>query len=246
MRSGVYLTGGTAKGAKLFSVPGADVRPATSRVRVSLFEILRARLPGAVAIDLFAGTGSLGLEALSRGAAFCVFFDTDPRCAEVLNRNLAKLRLADRADVRRESAFDALRVLCRPALDTAPGPPPLTPGRPAEPDGPPRGPQPEGLRPGVKGKDRAAGGGASQSGAAPRQGPADIVFVDPPYAFYDERPEEMGRLLSGWAATPLLAPGGLVLVEHRPRQTFAAQDFEVGDERGYGGTVVTFLRKPGR
>ncbi|MBI2900311.1 MAG: protein kinase [Planctomycetes bacterium] len=56
------------------------------------------------------------------------------------------------------------------ALDTAPGPSPLTPGRPAAPDGPPRGPQPEGLLPGVKGKDRPAGAGAPQSGEAPRQG----------------------------------------------------------------------------
>ncbi len=186
MRSGVVLTGGTARGAKLQSVPGRDVRPATSRVRISLFEILRARLPGAVAVDLFAGTGSLGLEALSRGAAFCSFFDTDPRAAEVLRRNLEKLRFTDRADVRLESAFRAVAVLNRPV---------------------------------------------------------DLVFVDPPYAFYDDRREEMERLLADWARSPLLAPEAKILVERRPRQPVAYSGLEVVDERSYGGTIVTFLRR---
>jgi 16S rRNA (guanine(966)-N(2))-methyltransferase RsmD len=186
MRSGAYLTGGTAKGAKLFSVPGRDVRPATSRVRISLFEILRSRLPGATAVDLFAGTGSLGLEALSRGAAFCTFFDTDERCVEVLRRNLEKLRLTDRAEVRAESAFRAADVLRREV---------------------------------------------------------DLVFVDPPYAFYDDRREEMERLVSAWARGSLLRPEGRILVERRPRQELKADGVEVVDEREYGGTVVTFYVK---
>src|SRR2546426_12705343 len=101
------LTGGTARGAKLFSVPGRDVRPALARLRVSLFEILRARLDGAWALDLFAGTGSLGLEAVSRGAAGCVFFDVDERCVNVLKKNVEKLRFADRTEIVRASAFDA-------------------------------------------------------------------------------------------------------------------------------------------
>lgn len=186
MRDGIYLTGGTARGAKLFSVPGRDVRPATSRVRISLFEILRPRLDGAVAVDLFAGTGSLGLEALSRGAGYCTFFDLDDRCVEVLRKNLEKLRFADRADVRRDSAFRAPAVLSRPA---------------------------------------------------------DLVFVDPPYAFYDDRRPEIEKLLREWAASPLLAPGGLLLVEHRPHQATAVEGLEQTDEREYGGTVVTFYKK---
>ncbi len=104
---GIRLTGGTAKGARLFSVPGRDVRPAMARMRTSLFEILRPRLPGARVLDLFAGTGSLGLEALSRGAAHAVFLDTDPRCVEAVRRNLEKLRFADRAEVRLAGAFEA-------------------------------------------------------------------------------------------------------------------------------------------
>lgn len=102
---GLRLTGGTARGAKLFSVPGLDVRPALARMRISLFEILRSRLEGARVVDLFAGTGSLGLEALSRGAARALFLDVDPRSLEVLRKNLVKLRFVDRAEVRGADAF---------------------------------------------------------------------------------------------------------------------------------------------
>jgi 16S rRNA (guanine(966)-N(2))-methyltransferase RsmD len=102
---GPRLTGGSAKGARLFGVPGRDVRPALARLRVSLLEILRPRLEGARVADLFAGTGSLGLEALSRGAAHAVFLDVDPRCVEAIRRSLERLRFADRAEVRRADAF---------------------------------------------------------------------------------------------------------------------------------------------
>jgi 16S rRNA (guanine(966)-N(2))-methyltransferase RsmD len=102
---GPRLTGGTARGVRLFSVPGLDVRPATSRLRVSVFEILRPRLDGARVADLFAGTGCLGLEALSRGAARAVFLDVDPRALEAVRLNLDRLRFADRAEVRQADAF---------------------------------------------------------------------------------------------------------------------------------------------
>lgn len=108
---GLRLTGGTGKGAKLHSVPGLDVRPALSRLRISLFEILKPRLEGVRAIDLFAGTGSLGLEALSRGAAHCTFIDLDRRCIETLEKNVAKLRVADRATLLQGSAFEAARLV---------------------------------------------------------------------------------------------------------------------------------------
>lgn len=110
----VYLTGGSAKGAKLFTVAGRDVRPATSRMRISLFDILRGQMEDAVVVDLFAGTGSLGIEALSRGAAFASFFDTDERSISVLRKNLDKLKFSDRASLHRSSAFSAQKFLSRP------------------------------------------------------------------------------------------------------------------------------------
>lgn len=102
---GPRLTGGTAKGARLFSVPGLDVRPALARMRISLFEILRSRLIDARVVDLFAGTGSLGLEALSRGASRALFLDDDRRCLEAIRRNLEKLRFVDRGETREADAF---------------------------------------------------------------------------------------------------------------------------------------------
>lgn len=102
---GPRLTGGTAKGARLFTIPGRDVRPALARMRISLFEILRSRLDGARVVDLFGGTGSLGLEALSRGAGKAVFLDVDGRCLEAIQKNLDRLRFADRGVTLQADAF---------------------------------------------------------------------------------------------------------------------------------------------
>jgi 16S rRNA (guanine(966)-N(2))-methyltransferase RsmD len=108
---GPRLTGGTAKGARLFSIPGRDVRPALARMRTSLFEILRSRLEGARVVDLFAGTGCLGLEALSRGASWALFLDVDRRSVEAVERNLKKLGFLGQAEVRAADAFRAAESL---------------------------------------------------------------------------------------------------------------------------------------
>jgi 16S rRNA (guanine(966)-N(2))-methyltransferase RsmD len=108
---GPRLTGGVAKGRRLFSVPGQDVRPALARMRISVFEILRPRLEGATVVDLFAGTGSLGLEALSRGAAGALFYDVDRRSLEAVEKNLARLGFGDRARVVLGNAFEAVERL---------------------------------------------------------------------------------------------------------------------------------------
>jgi 16S rRNA (guanine966-N2)-methyltransferase len=92
-------------------VAGQDVRPALARMRISIFEVLRPRLEGAAVVDLFAGTGSLGLEALSRGAARALFFDLDRRALEVVEKNLERLRFGDRGRVVQGNAFDAAERL---------------------------------------------------------------------------------------------------------------------------------------
>jgi 16S rRNA (guanine966-N2)-methyltransferase len=104
---GPRLTGGTAKGRRLFSVPGRDVRPALARMRISVFEILRPRLEGATVVDLFAGTGSLGLEALSRGAGRALFYDVDRRSLEAVEKNLERLGFASRGQAIYGNAFEA-------------------------------------------------------------------------------------------------------------------------------------------
>lgn len=84
------ITGGTAKGRILRSPKGAGatIRPTSDRVREALFSILGGRIIGARVLDLFAGTGSLGLEALSRGAAGAVFIDQSPGALELIRSNL--------------------------------------------------------------------------------------------------------------------------------------------------------------
>lgn len=104
---GPRLTGGTAKGRRLFSVPGSDVRPALARMRISVFEILRPRLEGATVVDLFAGTGSLGLEALSRGASRALFYDIDRRSLEAVEKNLERLGFAGKGQAVYGNAFEA-------------------------------------------------------------------------------------------------------------------------------------------
>ena len=104
---GPRLTGGTAKGRRLFSVPGIDVRPALARMRISVFEILRPRLEGATVVDLFAGTGSLGLEALSRGAARALFYDVDRRSLEAVEKNLERLGFSGKGQAVYGNAFEA-------------------------------------------------------------------------------------------------------------------------------------------
>jgi 16S rRNA (guanine(966)-N(2))-methyltransferase RsmD len=104
---GPRLTGGTAKGRRLFSVPGLDVRPALARMRISVFEILRPRLEGSTVVDLFAGTGSLGLEALSRGAGRALFYDVDRRSLEAVEKNLERLGFAGKGQAMYGNAFEA-------------------------------------------------------------------------------------------------------------------------------------------
>lgn len=91
------IIAGEARGRRLFAPPGRDTRPTLDRVRESLFSILQSRLPGATVLDLFAGSGALAFEALSRGAKRAVLVDSD-RCAQAaIRRNLEALGYADRA-----------------------------------------------------------------------------------------------------------------------------------------------------
>ena len=87
-------------GGRLIEVPEEGTRPFADRVRQALFAVLEPRLPGARVLDLCAGSGAAGIEALSRGAASVLFVDLSRRAAEVIRRNLAGLDLVARAEVR--------------------------------------------------------------------------------------------------------------------------------------------------
>lgn len=96
---------GKAKGRKLRSVPGDITRPITDLVKESLFNILRGEVVDALFLDLFAGTGSVGIEALSRGALWAVFVERDRRAIETIKENLRITDLAERAEVVRDDVF---------------------------------------------------------------------------------------------------------------------------------------------
>lgn len=102
---------GSAKGRTLASVPGDSTRPITDRVKSALFSILTSReqVVDCRYLDLFGGTGAVGIEALSRGAASVVFCERDRAAVRVLRQNLASTGLATHADVVFGDAFDYLR-----------------------------------------------------------------------------------------------------------------------------------------
>lgn len=105
---GLRVIGGEAKGRKLRMVPGESTRPIGDRVKESLFNILSGDLPQARFLDLFAGTGGVGIEALSRGAAWATFVERDPRACDVIRQNLAHTCLMERGEVVRADVFHLL------------------------------------------------------------------------------------------------------------------------------------------
>jgi 16S rRNA (guanine966-N2)-methyltransferase len=88
----VRIVGGSRKGHGIAAPKGVVTRPTSDRVREAVFSIV-GRVEGAAVLDLFAGSGAMGLEALSRGAASCVFVERDREAARVIQANLEKLRL---------------------------------------------------------------------------------------------------------------------------------------------------------
>ncbi len=96
---------GKAKGRRLLSLPGEGTRPITDRVKESLFDIIGADIEGTVLLDLFAGTGSVGIEALSRGAEHVVLVDKAHPAIQVLRKNLEITGLARQATVSKGDAF---------------------------------------------------------------------------------------------------------------------------------------------
>lgn len=113
----IRVISGELGGRRLQAPPGLSTRPTADRVRQSLFNILDARAPipaGATVLDLYAGTGALGIEALSRGAARAVFVEQDVRAGAILQKNLAALGLLPRALVLTQPVARALEALSRP------------------------------------------------------------------------------------------------------------------------------------
>jgi 16S rRNA (guanine(966)-N(2))-methyltransferase RsmD len=163
------IIAGSYRSRRLDAPPGLSTRPTSDRLRETLFNVLAPRMMGAAFLDLYAGSGAVGLEALSRGAAKVTFVERAPAALKMLRRNLEQLGVESGYEVRAESVAAFLRS----AAKSAPG---------------------------------------------PRKN--EVVFLDPPYDAIEEYAATLA-LLGGEHET--LAPGALVVAEHRRKQALAEQ-----------------------
>lgn len=99
------IVAGSKGGSRLVSLPGLATRPMSERARQAVFSMLGERVVDATVLDLFAGSGALALEALSRGAATAVFVENASAAVEIIARNIGKLRFFDRARVIQTDVF---------------------------------------------------------------------------------------------------------------------------------------------
>lgn len=106
------VIGGRFRGTRLHPPKGIEIRPTADRLRESIFNILGGRLHSKCALDLYAGTGAMGIEALSRGAMHAVFIDKDPRALELIRRNIAKVRAGEQTTIIPWDIARNLQCLC--------------------------------------------------------------------------------------------------------------------------------------
>ncbi|HEX6747909.1 MAG TPA: 16S rRNA (guanine(966)-N(2))-methyltransferase RsmD [Longimicrobium sp.] len=122
------IVAGTWGGRIIQAPPGRGTRPTTDRVREAWMSTVAPELPGARVLDLFAGSGALGLEALSRGASHCTFVEQDAKALAALRANVKALDAADRVDVFRTDAVKYAAALAPGAFDVAFADPPYGKG----------------------------------------------------------------------------------------------------------------------
>ena len=101
---------GSAKGIRLQTLEGLDVRPTTDRVKEGMFSAIQFEIPGSRVLDLFAGSGQLGIEALSRGARQAVFVDQSKASLEIVSANLKKCRFTDNCELHQKTAEQYIRT----------------------------------------------------------------------------------------------------------------------------------------
>jgi 16S rRNA (guanine966-N2)-methyltransferase len=158
------IGGGEFRGRRLKGPSGLQTRPTSARLKKSLFDVLAGRIASARVLDLYAGVGALGLEALSRGAASAVFVERRRQAAAAIEENVEAFELTERARVVTKDVFSALSRLV------------------------------------VEGES------------------FDIVFADPPY-----RSSDAEKLLRFLGEETLVAPDGIVVIEHHHKKTLDAR-----------------------
>ncbi|WP_062048526.1 16S rRNA (guanine(966)-N(2))-methyltransferase RsmD [Bacillus sp. JCM 19034] len=107
------IISGRKKGLSLRAVPGSSTRPTTDKVKEAIFNIVGPFFSGGVTLDLYAGTGGLGIEALSRGMDEAVFVDQNKKAIEIIKENLHRCSLNEQAEVYRNDAHRALKALIK-------------------------------------------------------------------------------------------------------------------------------------
>ena len=180
------VVAGSARGRKLKAPRGMETRPTADRVKESIFNVLSSRLIATRVLDLFAGTGSLGIEALSRGADHAVFVEDNPRVIQIIRENVEAAGFVEKATVLRREAIGAIA---------------------------------EFQRSGEK---------------------FDLAFADPPY-----QKGWVSRVMQAMAAGPILAPGGVLVLEHTRREP-APQlvgALVLSRQLTYGDTVVSLYQE---
>lgn len=105
------VVSGDLKGRILKAVPGTTTRPTTDKVKESLFNMIGPYFSGGIGLDLFAGSGGLGIEALSRGLDKVIFVDRDGKAVHIVNENLRSCGLEEKAEVYRNDAVRALKAI---------------------------------------------------------------------------------------------------------------------------------------
>jgi 16S rRNA (guanine966-N2)-methyltransferase len=189
------IIAGEFGGRKLLPPVGEVTRPITDRAKQSLFDVISPLIEGARVYDCFAGTGSMGLECLSRGAAFVTFFEADRSAVTRLTQNIMALQMKDRSRLISGDLFKWFeRTNTRPTT-------------------------------------------AGEIGA-------DLVFLDPPYRFLTDRPNELLQLALHLTHAHL-SPGASVVFRHDVKNRLDLPNLECYDAREYGDMAIELLRHVG-
>ena len=102
------IISGKAKGTKLYTLEGMNTRPTLDRVKESIFNIMQGEIEDAKVLDLFAGSGAIGIEFLSRGAEKVYFCDKSPKAVDMIKKNLDKTKLKDKATILNNDYIDCI------------------------------------------------------------------------------------------------------------------------------------------
>jgi 16S rRNA G966 N2-methylase RsmD len=219
------IIAGIYRSRRLAAPPGLSTRPTSDRLRETLFNVLAPRMAGAAFLDLYAGSGAVGLEALSRGAAKVTFVERAPAALKILRRNLEQLGIEGGYEVRAEAVAGFLRSTVRRATEKILSLDKIPERHTSGPKGPTDSVR---LTRGLKPPPPSISGFSAAYTAnpkpipheVPKPGRYEVVFLDPPYDAIEEYTATLA-LLGG--EHEMLAPGALIVAEHRRKQALAEQ-----------------------